>query len=185
MRLSVDAVAWPGLLAAALMLPDMVVVQCAFPLGESILERSYTAVQLSALAYETNLTQYQTENSTWSHPDYDEITFYTEEPDQAILAAVDNRCFVAFRGTNADLADCECGWKGTREREGIVAIRRFSSLTDRCSIVISAREQGDKTSTWAASIFSRTTIRVFRPVRLGRALPILSLLPWQPKPSKI
>ena len=70
MRLSVDAFAWPGLLAAALMLPA-VMVQCAFPLGESILERSYTAVQLSSLAYETNLTQYQMGNRTWSHPDYD------------------------------------------------------------------------------------------------------------------
>ena len=118
MRLSVDAVAFPGLLAAALMLPAM--VQCAFPLGENILERSYTAVQLSSLAYETNLTQYQTENGTWSHPDYDEITFYTEEPDQAILAAVDNRCFVAFRGTNADLADCECVWKERRERKDLL-----------------------------------------------------------------
>ena len=85
----------------------------SFPLDENILQLSHTAVQLSALAYETNLTQWATgTNGTFSHPDYDEIIFYTEEPDQAVLAAVDNECFVAFRGTKPNFADCELafGW---------------------------------------------------------------------------
>ena len=80
----------------------------SFPLDETFLEVAATAARLSALAYETNLTEFSTGEGTWTHPDYDEFTAYTEEPDQALLAAVDGKCYVAFRGTNANLEDCKC-----------------------------------------------------------------------------
>ena len=86
--------------------PDLV-------LDERVLRISSIAADLSALAYadETTIAQWivstneTTGFSTYDHPDYDEIDFYTEEPDQAIVAKKEGRCYLAFRGTNANLDD--------------------------------------------------------------------------------
>lgn len=78
-------------------------------LTEEMLQISHEGALLSALAYKNasefaildangNITGYE-------HPDYEEISFFTVEPDQAILAKKDGRCYVAFRGTNANLAE--------------------------------------------------------------------------------
>jgi hypothetical protein len=58
-------------------------------LTEQVLELSLTAASLSALAYEANVdacaTFGEAGNLTgYEHPDYDEIQFYTEEPDQVV-----------------------------------------------------------------------------------------------------
>jgi len=99
-------------------------------LDESFLELAHTAAKLSALAYESNFTAFETgNNGTYSHPDYDEFTLYTDEPDQAILAAVDGRCIVAFRGTNANLADCK--------------LFRARSPSTICAVARPARLSGD------------------------------------------
>jgi len=81
--------------------------ESSMPLDESLLEVTHTAVKLSALAYSSDLSEFSTGNGTYVHPNYDEFLVYTEEPDQALIVAVDNKCYVAFRGTNANLADCE------------------------------------------------------------------------------
>jgi len=44
---------------------------------------------------------------SFAHPDMDYIHFYTNEPDQAIVARKDGRCYIAFRGTNINLEDWE------------------------------------------------------------------------------
>lgn len=100
-------------LLAAVTVPGTVVAQEESILTEKVLEISVAAAKLSALAYaeaetiaqwavgvdaETNATQYV-------HPDYQEIQFYTEEPDQAIVAKLDGRCYLSFRGTNVNFAD--------------------------------------------------------------------------------
>jgi len=90
---------------AMMMLPST--ESSSMPLDESFLEVAYTAVKLSALAYETDLSQFSTGNGNYEHPDYNEFLVYTEEPDQALVVAVDNKCYVAFRGTKKNLADCE------------------------------------------------------------------------------
>ncbi len=42
---------------------------------------------------------------SYSHPDYDEITVYLEEPDEVIVAKKGGRCYVAFRGTVLEVSD--------------------------------------------------------------------------------
>jgi len=77
-------------------------------LDERILRISQIAVDLSSLAYEnaTVLEQWvvsfnQTSGlATYNHPDYDEINFYIDVSDQAIVAKKEGRCYLAFRGTN-------------------------------------------------------------------------------------
>jgi hypothetical protein len=82
-------------------------------LDERVLRISSIAADLSALAY-ANATEIEqwavgvnetTGLATYDHPDYDEINFYTEEPDQAIVAKKEGRCYLAFRGTNANIGD--------------------------------------------------------------------------------
>ncbi len=41
----------------------------------------------------------------YSHPDYDDITFYENEPDVSLVAKTGNRCYVAFRGTLLEVSD--------------------------------------------------------------------------------
>lgn len=88
----------------ATMLPS---AESSMPLDEAFLEVAYTAAKLSALAYATDFSEFIAGDGTYAHPDYDEFFVYTEEPDQALLVAVDNKCYVAFRGTKKNLADCE------------------------------------------------------------------------------
>ena len=95
------------LTATALLTLYLPFAESSIQLEEHVLEMALTAARLSALAYATNLTQFSTDDGTWKHPDYDEFTVYTEEPDQALLVAVDGKCYVAFRGTNANLEDCK------------------------------------------------------------------------------
>lgn len=78
-------------------------------LTERVLTIALTSAKLSALAYE-NATEYATfgANGTvtgFTHPDYEDINFFTEEPDQAIVAKVDGRCYIAFRGTTTTYED--------------------------------------------------------------------------------
>jgi hypothetical protein len=80
-------------------------------LTEEVMQISYQAAKLSALAYEVDIAQWvdvdatTNETTVYSHPDYDEIQFYNEEPDQAIVAKLDGRCYLSFRGTNVNFAD--------------------------------------------------------------------------------
>jgi hypothetical protein len=79
-------------------------------LTEQVLQISYQAAKLSALAYVEDIAQWAVVDAAagttlYSHPDYEEIHFYNEEPDQAIVAKVDGRCFLAFRGTNVNFDD--------------------------------------------------------------------------------
>lgn len=82
-------------------------------LDERVLRITTIAADLSALAYANGTVIEQWEigvNETtgfalYDHPDYDEIVFYTEEPDQAIVAKKEGRCYLAFRGTNANIDD--------------------------------------------------------------------------------
>ena len=94
-------------LASALLALRLPSLESSLALDEDFLEITSTAARLSALAYETNLTGFSTGEGTWSHPEYDEFMVYTEEPDQALLVANDGKCYVAFRGTSANLADCK------------------------------------------------------------------------------
>ena len=79
-------------------------------LDQRIMELSVEAAKLSALVY-ANATDYEVGvdgNGTtlYEHPDYEVITFYTDEPDQAIIAkGNDGRCYVAFRGTTLEIDD--------------------------------------------------------------------------------
>ena len=78
-------------------------------LDELLMQLSVESAKLSALAYD-NATNYATgvdaNNVTlYEHPDYESIIFYTDEPDQAILAKKDGRCYLAFRGTTLALED--------------------------------------------------------------------------------
>lgn len=71
-------------------------------LTEQVMQITLTSARLSNLAYtdarayeagfdeERNITLHE-------HPDYDQIQFYTEEPDQALLARSGGRCYIAFR----------------------------------------------------------------------------------------
>lgn len=85
----------------------------ALALDERILRISQIAADLSLLAYanETDIEQWIVDVNetsglaTYDHPDYDEIEFFTEEPDQAIVAKKEGRCYLAFRGTNANIDD--------------------------------------------------------------------------------
>jgi hypothetical protein len=80
------------------------VAAAAFELTQEILEISSKTVQLSAIAYE-NADDYADGAGNWTHPDFEEIRFYTIEPDQAILARQGGRCYVAFRGTTMTFSD--------------------------------------------------------------------------------
>lgn len=97
-----------------------------FLLSREVMEISYEAARLSNLSYanvnqesgyfgeqeamkrDTGVYDSTAIMTPFSHPDfmkYRYIHFYTQEPDQALIAKTDDRCFVAFRGTNVDLAD--------------------------------------------------------------------------------
>ena len=91
----------------AVLLRLLPAAESSLSLDEAFLEVAYTSAKLSALAYKANLTEFSTGEGTWEHPDYDEFMVYNEEPDQALLVATKGKCYVAFRGTNANLADCE------------------------------------------------------------------------------
>lgn len=91
------------------MLASTAVAQDEPVLDERVMKLSVEAAKLSALAYD-NATTYATgvdENGTtlYEHPDYEFITFYTDEPDQAIVAKKDGRCYLSFRGTTQDISD--------------------------------------------------------------------------------
>lgn len=78
-------------------------------LTERVLSLAVVSANLSALAYE-NATEYATFDANgnvtgYFHPEYESISFYTEEPDQAIVAQKDGYCFIAFRGTTVSGAD--------------------------------------------------------------------------------
>jgi hypothetical protein len=80
-------------------------------LNERILTLANESAYLSTLAYE-NATEFAILNGSgnvtgFEHPGYEQISFYTEEPDQAIVAKKDGRCFIAFRGTSATASDWE------------------------------------------------------------------------------
>jgi hypothetical protein len=72
-------------------------------LTEERMQISLIAAKLSSLAYVKNATAYQVgfdaarNVPTYAHPDYDAIQFYSEEPDQALVARTGGRCYVAFR----------------------------------------------------------------------------------------
>jgi hypothetical protein len=73
-------------------------------LTEERMQITLIAAKLSSLAYVKNTTVYQVgfdaarkNVPTYAHPDYDAIQFYTEEPDQALVARSGGRCYVAFR----------------------------------------------------------------------------------------
>jgi hypothetical protein len=73
-----------------------------FQLTPKILAMSDIAAKLSSLAYAENATAYANSSSPtgFSHPDYEEIKFYTVEPDQALIAKKDGHCYASFRGTS-------------------------------------------------------------------------------------
>jgi hypothetical protein len=78
-------------------------------LTEQVLQISNVAAALSALAYE-NATTYAILDANgnitgYEHPDFEEISFYTNEPDEAIVAKKDDRCYIAFRGTSITLSE--------------------------------------------------------------------------------
>lgn len=78
-------------------------------LTEQVLQVSNVAAELSAVAYE-NATKYAILDANgnitgFEHPNFEEIYFYTDEPDQGIVAKKDGRCYIAFRGTSATLAE--------------------------------------------------------------------------------
>lgn len=96
-------------LAGILLLVSKAVAQNEPVLDERVMALSVESAKLSALAY-GNATDYSTgvddNNVTlYEHPDYEFISFYTDEPDQAIVAKKDGRCFLAFRGTTVDIDD--------------------------------------------------------------------------------
>ncbi len=81
-----------------------------FNLTERILEVSLVAANLSALVYVNDTSEFAVLDeaggvSDYEYPGFDFIRFYTEEPDQAILAKTGGRCYVAFRGTNVNVED--------------------------------------------------------------------------------
>lgn len=81
-----------------------------FNLTERILQISLVAANLSSLAYVNDTSEFAVFNEAgevtgYEYPGFDSIRFYTEEPDQAILAQTGGRCYVAFRGTNVDVDD--------------------------------------------------------------------------------
>mmetsp|Transcript_22878 Transcript_22878/g.49498 ORF Transcript_22878/g.49498 Transcript_22878/m.49498 type:complete len:380 (+) Transcript_22878:401-1540(+) len=75
-------------------------------LDERVLSISLVAANLSVLAYK-NAADYAVVDAEgkFAHPDYEEITFYQEEPDQAVVAKKEGRCYLAFRGTTGNAAD--------------------------------------------------------------------------------
>lgn len=81
-----------------------------FNLTERILEISLVAANLSALAYVNDTSPFEVLDEAgevigYELAEFESIRFYTEEPDQAILAKSGGRCYVAFRGTNIDVDD--------------------------------------------------------------------------------
>jgi len=69
-------------------------------LSKEILALSAVAAQLSEMAYNA-----VTGTRPFTHPDFDTISFYTDEPDQAIVAKKGDHCYLAFRGSTATLED--------------------------------------------------------------------------------
>lgn len=90
-----------------------------FSLSREILAISYEAARLSNISYhlENELIHYgdiwEIKNSqayitNFTHPDfsnYDYLKFFTQEPDQALVAKLGNMCYVSFRGTNVNIED--------------------------------------------------------------------------------
>jgi hypothetical protein len=78
-------------------------------LDERVMTLSVEAAKLSALAYDDAASYAngvdENGNTLYGHPDYESITFYTEEPDQAIFAKKDGRCYLSFRGTTLSISD--------------------------------------------------------------------------------
>jgi len=80
-------------------------------LTERVLNITLESAKLSGLSY-LNASEYAILDARgnvagYQHPDYEQINFYTQEPDQAIVAKTGGRCYIAFRGTSASLADWE------------------------------------------------------------------------------
>ena len=78
-------------------------------LDQNLVRLSYESARLSALAYgDADLYLVASNGTAYSHPAYEEINFYTREPDQAVVArGLDGRCYIAYRGTNVNWDD----WK--------------------------------------------------------------------------
>lgn len=80
-------------------------------LDERIMKLIVESAKLSALTFDDAsmyATGQENENgfAQYEHPDYEFISFYTDEPDQAIVAkSMDGHCFLAFRGTTWVLDD--------------------------------------------------------------------------------
>jgi hypothetical protein len=75
-------------------------------LSEAVLETSLIAANLSLRAYDDAALWASNDADTgFFHPDFDSIKFYTNEPDQAIVAKKAGLCFLAFRGTINTLED--------------------------------------------------------------------------------
>jgi len=75
-------------------------------LDSRITEVTRVSAMLSALAYKENAAENYNVVSTnrgvtdrYEHPDLDYIQFYINEPDQAIVARQNGRCYISFRGT--------------------------------------------------------------------------------------
>lgn len=64
----------------------------AFVFTPALLQLTHIAVTLSDLSY--------AQNPLTAAASYDSLQFFNDEPDQALVAAVDGYCFAAFRGTN-------------------------------------------------------------------------------------
>mmetsp|Transcript_32049 Transcript_32049/g.49674 ORF Transcript_32049/g.49674 Transcript_32049/m.49674 type:complete len:436 (-) Transcript_32049:260-1567(-) len=78
----------------------------ALDLSEAVLTTSLIAANLSSRAYDDATLWASNDTDTgFFHPDFDSIKFYTNEPDQAIVAQKNGLCFLAFRGTNANIDD--------------------------------------------------------------------------------
>lgn len=90
--------------------PEFVVADEEPPvLDEGVMKLSVESAKLCSLTY-LNATQFVSGPGAngilqYEHPDYEDIYFYNDEPDQAIVAKKDGRCYVAFRGTTRSLGE--------------------------------------------------------------------------------
>lgn len=75
-------------------------------LTERMLGITYESVKLSNLVYGSSSDfADSTARTGFSHQDYEDVSFYTDEPDQAMIARKEGRCYVAFRGTQKNVQD--------------------------------------------------------------------------------
>lgn len=130
-----------------------------FSLSQETLEINNDAVRLSSLSYnrkdelETYGEREEIAGPTAfithlnGHPDFadfDEITFYTQEPDQALVAKKGERCFVAFRGTvgnnimdwlqNLDLRDRVVHRNNDTKQEGCEVRKGYVDFLDSIAV---------------------------------------------------